>query len=222
MNGNASTVGGGAVPAITTANLTNFTRDQVRELYSASGDYAELKKRGLEVLVRGVLGPLVQWCNSRMEAAAAQSTSNSSLASSTSSSKTAVDDRRSEDVDDGKGLGLVSTEDDQSLGTGSNNATNNNNNNLNSARRGTVAFTSAPGGKGLRIEDDPTAFENLKHRKQVLIEGVKRFNFKAKKGMQYLLDSGVIPSRTPKDIAKFLLHTEGLNKSTIGEFLGEG
>lgn len=29
--------------------------------------------------------------------------------------------------------------------------------------------------------DDPAAFENLKHRKQVLAEGIKKFNFKPKK-----------------------------------------
>jgi brefeldin A-inhibited guanine nucleotide-exchange protein len=40
--------------------------------------------------------------------------------------------------------------------------------------------------------------------------------------MKFLLDSGCIPSRTPKDIAMFLLNMEGLNKSMIGEFLGEG
>jgi brefeldin A-inhibited guanine nucleotide-exchange protein len=40
--------------------------------------------------------------------------------------------------------------------------------------------------------------------------------------MQYLLDSNCIPSRTPKDIAYFLLHNDGLNKTMIGEFLGEG
>eukprot|EP00842_Homolaphlyctis_polyrhiza_P000851 jgi/Hompol1/1767/HPOL_005721-RA len=73
-----------------------------------------------------------------------------------------------------------------------------------------------------RGEDDPTAFENLKQRKQLIIEGVKRFNFKPKKGMQFLLDSGCIASKNPSDIAHFLLTTEGLNKAMIGEFLGEG
>lgn len=127
---------GGLTPAITTASMTNFTKEQVRELYSTSGDYVELKKRGLELMVRGVLRPLVGWCNARMPAV------------NSSGEEGGV--RKSEDVGEegGKGLGLVSEED---------------------GRRGKV------------VEDDPTAFENLKHRKQVLLEGVKRFNFKPKK-----------------------------------------
>lgn len=76
---------------------------------------------------------------------------------------------------------------------------------------------------------DPEAFGNMKLKKQTIIEGVKRFNFKPKKvnlsklqGMQYLLETKSIPSNEPHDIAKFLLNTEGLSKSMIGEFLGEG
>lgn len=42
------------------------------------------------------------------------------------------------------------------------------------------------------------------------------------KGIQSLLDAGFIVSSQPSDIAAFLLHTEGLNKATIGEYLGEG
>lgn len=42
------------------------------------------------------------------------------------------------------------------------------------------------------------------------------------KGIQSLIDTGFIASSQPSDIASFLLHTEGLNKSTIGEYLGEG
>ena len=54
-------------PAITTATMSNLTREQVKELYSSSGDYAELKKRSLEVIVRGVLKQLVAWCCIRAE-----------------------------------------------------------------------------------------------------------------------------------------------------------
>ncbi|KAI9105732.1 hypothetical protein DFS34DRAFT_27501 [Phlyctochytrium arcticum] len=177
------TRGGTIPPAITTANLTNFTKEQVRELYSSTGDYAELKKRGLELMVKGLLKPLVQWCNAR--------------ASANGSGGLTEDDkgvRKSEDTDASIKLDLVVDEEN--------------------------GKSTPPAAR--RIEDDPTAFENLKHRKQVLSEGIKRFNFKPKKGVQYLLDSHCIPSRTPKDIAVFLLHTEGLSKSMIGEFLGEG
>jgi brefeldin A-inhibited guanine nucleotide-exchange protein len=37
-----------------------------------------------------------------------------------------------------------------------------------------------------------------------------------------LIKSGIIPSSDPKDVAAFLLHTEGLDKTMIGEYLGEG
>ncbi|KAJ3355443.1 guanine nucleotide exchange protein for ADP-robosylation factor [Entophlyctis luteolus] len=70
--------------------------------------------------------------------------------------------------------------------------------------------------------DDPTQFQNMKQRKQVLLEGIKKFNVKPKKGIQYLVESGCIPTKSPKDIALFLLHTDGLNKTIIGEYLGEG
>ncbi|KAJ3150955.1 guanine nucleotide exchange protein for ADP-robosylation factor [Geranomyces michiganensis] len=171
--------GSGGPPAITTANLTSFTKEQVRELYSSTGDYQELKKRGLELMVRGVLRPLVQWCNER---AATPPTQDDDKAT-----------RKSEEVDTSTKLGLIIDEEGKK---------------------------QAPAPK--RIADDPTAFETLRQRKQVLSEGIKQFNFKPKKGMQYLLDSGCIPARTPQDIARFLLNNDGLNKSMIGEFLGEG
>jgi brefeldin A-inhibited guanine nucleotide-exchange protein len=37
-----------------------------------------------------------------------------------------------------------------------------------------------------------------------------------------LIDSGFVASREPKEVALFLLNTDGLNKTRIGEFLGEG
>lgn len=71
-------------------------------------------------------------------------------------------------------------------------------------------------------EDDPSRFESAKQRKMVLQEGLKRFNYKPKKGIQFLLENGFIRSRQPVDIAKFLLQTDGLSKAMIGEYLGEG
>lgn len=70
--------------------------------------------------------------------------------------------------------------------------------------------------------DDPTQFESAKARKNALIEGIKRFNFKPKRGVAFLLEHGFIKSNKPQDIAYFLLTTEGLNKAQIGEYLGEG
>lgn len=70
--------------------------------------------------------------------------------------------------------------------------------------------------------DDPSRFENAKLRKTTLMEGVKKFNFKPKRGIAFLIESGFIKSREPKDIARFLLNNDGLDKAQIGEYLGEG
>ncbi|QRV91209.1 Sec7 guanine nucleotide exchange factor [Ceratobasidium sp. AG-Ba] len=72
------------------------------------------------------------------------------------------------------------------------------------------------------LVDDPEKFETAKVRKTMLLEGIKRFNFKQKKGVEFLLEKGFIASPAPEHIAKFLLTTDGLSKAAIGEYLGEG
>lgn len=58
----------GFLPAMTTASLTTFNKEQVKELYSSTGDTARMKKRGLALLVRGILKQVVLWCDLRIEA----------------------------------------------------------------------------------------------------------------------------------------------------------
>ncbi|KAH8105009.1 Sec7-domain-containing protein [Phellopilus nigrolimitatus] len=70
--------------------------------------------------------------------------------------------------------------------------------------------------------DDPGRFENAKQRKTILQDGIRRFNYKPKKGIEFLLENGFIPNREPAEIARFLLNTDGLSKAIIGEYLGEG
>lgn len=77
-------------------------------------------------------------------------------------------------------------------------------------------------GDSLTDSDNPQQFENQKQRKKAFLEGVRQFNQKAKKGLRYFIDNGFIAADDPKDIAKFLLTTDGLDKATIGEYLGEG
>ncbi|KAH0587527.1 hypothetical protein H2248_006309 [Termitomyces sp. 'cryptogamus'] len=72
------------------------------------------------------------------------------------------------------------------------------------------------------IIDDPGRFESAKQKKTTLLEGIKKFNFKPKRGIQFLIETGFIPTNTPADIARFMLTTDGLSKSMIGEYLGEG
>ena len=71
-------------------------------------------------------------------------------------------------------------------------------------------------------EDDPMQLEKAKARKTALLNAVKQFNFKPKRGLKVLMESGFIKSSEPKDIAEFLRTTESLNKAALGEFLGEG
>jgi brefeldin A-inhibited guanine nucleotide-exchange protein len=70
--------------------------------------------------------------------------------------------------------------------------------------------------------DDVDRFESAKQRKTNLLEGIKQFNFKPKRGIAYLVEHGFIKSKAPNDIARFLLSTDGLSKAMIGEYLGEG
>ncbi|PCH41516.1 Sec7-domain-containing protein [Wolfiporia cocos MD-104 SS10] len=72
------------------------------------------------------------------------------------------------------------------------------------------------------VADDPSKFESAKQKKTTLLEGIKKFNFKPKRGIQFFIETGFISSNSPKDIAKFLLESDGLSKAMIGEYLGEG
>ncbi|KAG5518078.1 hypothetical protein PMAC_003264 [Pneumocystis sp. 'macacae'] len=72
------------------------------------------------------------------------------------------------------------------------------------------------------ILDDPEIFEALKHRKNILSKCIKEFNSKPKKGIEALYEHKFIKSLSPNNIAAFLYETEGLNKTVLGEYLGEG
>ncbi|PFH56458.1 hypothetical protein XA68_16480 [Ophiocordyceps unilateralis] len=72
------------------------------------------------------------------------------------------------------------------------------------------------------VDDDPDQLEKEKARKTALTNALGQFNFKPKRGIKLLLRDGFIPSDSPQDIARFLLNEDKLDKSQIGEFLGEG
>ena len=72
------------------------------------------------------------------------------------------------------------------------------------------------------IEDDPGQFEKAKQRKTALINGIRLFNFKPKRGIQALLNDGFIKNNTPDETAAFILQNDRLDKAMIGEYLGEG
>lgn len=56
----------GFLPNMTSGNLVTYTKEQVKELYAASGDTGRLKKRAFYLLIRGVLKSLVGWCDLRI------------------------------------------------------------------------------------------------------------------------------------------------------------
>jgi brefeldin A-inhibited guanine nucleotide-exchange protein len=72
------------------------------------------------------------------------------------------------------------------------------------------------------VEDDPGRFEKAKQKKTALVNGIKQFNFKPKRGIKLLLEGGFIPSNSPSDIAAFILQHDTLDKAMVGEYLGEG
>ncbi|XP_046989261.1 cytohesin-1 isoform X2 [Schistocerca americana] len=71
------------------------------------------------------------------------------------------------------------------------------------------------------MENMDTADEskNNTKAKQMSI-GRKKFNMDPKKGIEYLIEHGLLRS-TPEDVAQFLYKGEGLNKTAIGDYLGE-
>ena len=72
------------------------------------------------------------------------------------------------------------------------------------------------------LEDDPSQLEKAKQRKTALINGIRQFNFKPKRGIKMLINDDFIPSDSPEDIAAFISQNDQLDKAMIGEFLGEG
>jgi brefeldin A-inhibited guanine nucleotide-exchange protein len=64
-------------------------------------------------------------------------------------------------------------------------------------------------------------FERQKQYKMVLDTGIEMFHRKPKKGIAYLVEKGLIESTAPVHIAQFLMQTEGVSKTAIGEYVGE-
>uniref|UniRef100_A0A7N5P0T2 Cytohesin 1 n=1 Tax=Ailuropoda melanoleuca TaxID=9646 RepID=A0A7N5P0T2_AILME len=61
--------------------------------------------------------------------------------------------------------------------------------------------------------------KNMQRNKQVAM-GRKKFNMDPKKGIQFLIENDLLKN-TCEDIAQFLYKGEGLNKTAIGDYLGE-
>lgn len=70
------------------------------------------------------------------------------------------------------------------------------------------------------VLDSPEQFEILKQQKEVWESGIEIFNRKPKKGITFLQDQGLL-GKTSKEVADWLHIDDRLDKTFIGEFLGE-
>ncbi|XP_023617172.1 cytohesin-3 isoform X1 [Myotis lucifugus] len=70
--------------------------------------------------------------------------------------------------------------------------------------------------------DNLTSVEESKtsQRNKHIAMGRKKFNMDPKKGIQFLMENGLLQG-APEDVAQFLYKGEGLNKTVIGDYLGE-
>lgn len=70
------------------------------------------------------------------------------------------------------------------------------------------------------VLDLPEELEERKQRKEVMETGIDMFNRKPKKGVQFLQEHNLIGGAV-EDVAKWLLSDERLEKTVIGDYLGE-
>ncbi|KAF4080154.1 hypothetical protein AMELA_G00167180 [Ameiurus melas] len=71
------------------------------------------------------------------------------------------------------------------------------------------------------IQNFESTEENKVHeRGKQISSGKKKFNMDPKKGVNYLVENNLLEWK-PQSIAEFLYKEEGLNKTAIGDFLGE-
>lgn len=68
---------------------------------------------------------------------------------------------------------------------------------------------------------DMQPFEEAVRVKQLLVEGVTLFNAKPRKGIDVLVSNSVL-DRDADAVAHFLRHTDGLDATSVGEYIGDG
>lgn len=66
----------------------------------------------------------------------------------------------------------------------------------------------------------PEQLEVLKQQKEIIEKGIEKFNRKPHKGIAYLQEQGLV-GRTPEDIARFFHEEDRLDKTCVGDFLGD-
>ncbi|XP_058123944.1 brefeldin A-inhibited guanine nucleotide-exchange protein 2 [Anopheles ziemanni] len=84
-----------------------------------------------------------------------------------------------------------------------------------------LGSTNTSGGGGNReVLDLPEELEERKQRKEVMETGIEMFNRKPKKGIAFLQERGLLGT-TVEDVARWLHEDERLDKTQIGDYLGE-
>ncbi|XP_065669547.1 brefeldin A-inhibited guanine nucleotide-exchange protein 1 isoform X2 [Hydra vulgaris] len=68
--------------------------------------------------------------------------------------------------------------------------------------------------------DDPNHITTLKQKKEIMEEGIKRFNKSSFKGIKYLQEQHLL-GESPASVAKFIKEDDRLDKTQIGELLGD-
>ncbi|XP_051145511.1 brefeldin A-inhibited guanine nucleotide-exchange protein 2-like [Andrographis paniculata] len=74
--------------------------------------------------------------------------------------------------------------------------------------------------EGSTEASDVSMLEQRRAYKLELQEGISLFNRKPKKGIEYLINANKV-GKSPEEIAAFLKNASGLNKTLIGDYLGE-
>ncbi|KAF9366065.1 Brefeldin A-inhibited guanine nucleotide-exchange protein 1 [Mortierella sp. NVP85] len=70
-------------------------------------------------------------------------------------------------------------------------------------------------------DDHPAEFEEIMTRKQLFLKGVRLFNSKPMKGLDFLIKQGFVQDDL-QTIAEYLMTTPSLDKAAIGEYIGDG
>lgn len=71
-----------------------------------------------------------------------------------------------------------------------------------------------------RDYDNIEQLEVVKQQKEIIEQGIDLFNRKPRRGIQFLQEHGYL-GKTPKEIAEFFHNEDRLDKTQVGEFLGE-
>lgn len=84
----------------------------------------------------------------------------------------------------------------------------------------TPAISGSGVAAGSNKKDQVVSMAEQKQRKLDLQVGIHKFNMKAKKGLEYLTKNGFVENE-PEAIAEFFKSNDGLDKTVIGDYMGE-